>query len=202
MQVLLKVNDEDKRDNLKHFIHQARVNRDKVVQLILSMKRRGHRAYVHLDEEAIHRRAQKLPADGIRPELITLLPNDNAYDKLRMQKAATPVEGVKSKADADACAREERPLAVVMERSSVDEGDTQIRQSSALQALVTKLDGENKIASTKGDKSQEAQTTAITRVLILQSILHFNFVHKIGCSHRSHMACAQRPSCKTNRNII
>ena len=72
VQILLKTNDEDKRDNLKNFIHQARVNREKVVRLILSMKRRGHRAYVHLDEEVVRRRAEKLPADGVPPKLITL----------------------------------------------------------------------------------------------------------------------------------
>ena len=38
VQVLLKTGDEDKRDNLKHFIHQAQVNRDKVVICILAMK--------------------------------------------------------------------------------------------------------------------------------------------------------------------
>ena len=67
VQILLRTNDEDKRDNLKHFIHQARVKRAIVVQLILSMKRRGHRSYVHLDEEADHQRGQKLPVDGVPP---------------------------------------------------------------------------------------------------------------------------------------
>ena len=47
VQVLLKTNDEDKRDRLKHFIHQARVNREQVIRCILGMKRRGHRAYVY-----------------------------------------------------------------------------------------------------------------------------------------------------------
>ena len=61
VQVLLKTNDEDKRESLKHFIHPANVNREKVVRCILSMKRRGHRAYVHVDEDAVKRRAQKLP---------------------------------------------------------------------------------------------------------------------------------------------
>ena len=45
IQILLKTRDEDERDNLKHFVFQAQVNRQKVVNLILSMKRRGHRAY-------------------------------------------------------------------------------------------------------------------------------------------------------------
>jgi hypothetical protein len=35
VQVLLGTNDEEKRNFLKHFIHQANVNRDKVVRCIL-----------------------------------------------------------------------------------------------------------------------------------------------------------------------
>ena len=45
VQVLLKTNDEDKREDLKHIIFQAQVNREKVVKCILGMKRRGHRAF-------------------------------------------------------------------------------------------------------------------------------------------------------------
>ena len=96
VQVLLKSSDEDKRDDLKHFIHQAHVNRQKVLNCILGMKRRGHRAYMHVDEADARRRAEKLPEHGVPPELISLLPDDSSYDKLKIQKAATPVEGMKT----------------------------------------------------------------------------------------------------------
>ena len=53
VQVLLKTNDEDKRDNLKHFVHQARVRRARAVGCILAMKKLGHRAYMNVDEEQV-----------------------------------------------------------------------------------------------------------------------------------------------------
>ena len=58
VQILLKTNEEDKRSGLKHFIHQAIVNRRKVVNAILAMKRRGHRAYVHVDETKVIEKSQ------------------------------------------------------------------------------------------------------------------------------------------------
>ena len=42
--------------------------------------------------------------------------------------------------EADASVRDERPNAVVMERSGVEEGDIQLRREASLRALVTKLD--------------------------------------------------------------
>jgi hypothetical protein len=65
VQVLLKTNDEEKRDFLKHFIHQANVNRDKVFRCILGMKAREHRAYVHMEEAKVRKRATQLPANGM-----------------------------------------------------------------------------------------------------------------------------------------
>jgi hypothetical protein len=88
--VLLKTNDEEKREFLKHFIHQANVNRDKVVRCILGMKARRHRAYVHVDETKVREKAKQLPANGIPLELISLLPNDNSFEKLHVQKATVP----------------------------------------------------------------------------------------------------------------
>ena len=124
VQVLLKTNDEDKREDLKNFIFQAQVNRDKVVRCILGMKRRGHRAFMHIDEYAMKRKALELPVQGVPPELITLLPNDGAYDKLHIQKAATPVEAMKRDlVEAAASSQSFRPNAVVMESSSLEVGD-------------------------------------------------------------------------------
>ena len=53
VQVLLKTNDEEQRENLKNFGFQVQVNRNKIANLILSMKRRGHKAYMRVDERAV-----------------------------------------------------------------------------------------------------------------------------------------------------
>jgi hypothetical protein len=63
VQVLLKTSDEDKRDSLKHFIHQARVRRHVVVNRILEAKARGHRAYIQVDEKRLRQKAEMLPED-------------------------------------------------------------------------------------------------------------------------------------------
>ena len=65
VQVLLKANDEDERDGLKNFIHQAQVNRDKVIRVILGAKQRGHRAYMNISEDQVRNKAQQLPAQGL-----------------------------------------------------------------------------------------------------------------------------------------
>ena len=107
------------------------------------MKQRGHRAYMIIDEDKVKAKAQQLPEQGIPPELISLLPNDNAFEKLRLQKAATPVEGLKSNpADADASIASERPNAVVLERSAAEEGDIKIRRERAIRELVKSVTGE------------------------------------------------------------
>ena len=141
VQVLLKTSDEDQRDSLKHFIHQAHVRQHRIIEVIMAMKRIGHRAYVNVDEAAVRRNAAHLPEYGIPPELISLLPNDNGFDKLRMQKAATPVEGMK-KCLTEAADRfkEDRPNAVVLERSTAEEGDVKLRQAAALKRLDEMLD--------------------------------------------------------------
>ena len=72
VQVLLKTNDEDKRDNLKHFIHQARVRQHRVIEVIMALKNIGHRAYVNVSEAAVLRNAAHLPTNGIPPQLISL----------------------------------------------------------------------------------------------------------------------------------
>jgi hypothetical protein len=132
VQVLLKTNVEEKREFLKHFIHQANVNSDKVVRCILGMKARGHRAYVRVDEANVREKAKQLPAHGIPPELISLLPNDNTFEKLHVQKAATPVAGMKEKDQIKQSFKDERPNAVVLERSSAEGADIEERRTSAI----------------------------------------------------------------------
>ena len=90
--VLLKTaNAIDSDKDLARLIHQAMVRRDVVVKLIASMKRRGHRAYRHVEMDDVQRRARDLPADGVPPEIIKLLPVDQLLDKIQVQKSATPV---------------------------------------------------------------------------------------------------------------
>ena len=70
---------------------------------------------MHIDEEAMQRKALELPVQGVPPELITLLPNDGAYDKLHMQKVATPVEAMKGGlVEVAASCQDVRPNVVVM----------------------------------------------------------------------------------------
>ena len=157
VQVLLKSSDEDKRDDLKHFIHQAHVNRQKVLNCILGMKRRGHRAYMHVDEADARRIAEKLPEHGVPPELISLLPDDSSYDKLKIQKAATPVEGMKTTLNkAGESFKVERPNAVVLERSALEESDIQHKQYSALANLVRGISSKEEPTGTPSPAATQA----------------------------------------------
>ena len=88
--VHLKAHDEDKGlSRTIQFSHQAHVDRDKVVRVILAAKARGHRSYARVDEARVREKAEKLPKQGVPPELLVLLPTDNMQDKLQMQKATT-----------------------------------------------------------------------------------------------------------------
>ena len=174
VQVLLKTNDEDKRDSLKNFVFQAQVNRQKVVNFILGMKRRGHRAFMKVSEERVREKAKQLPQQGIPPELVSLLPNDNAYDKMRVQKAATPVEGMKSSpAEAGVSIGSERPNAVVLERSALEEGDLKIKRERAVRALVENLSRETGSPATEESPNPE-QVLEQTRAVgaLMQKLIH------------------------------
>ena len=129
VQILLKTSDANKTETLRNFIHQATVRKERVVRLILEMKRLGHRAYMHLDEAAVMAKATSLPDHGVPPELVHLLPLDDSLDKLQIQKAAMPVDG-RQKMDTDADVKEaanyfrtQVPNAVVTERSGADAVD-------------------------------------------------------------------------------
>ena len=133
VQVLLNTSDEDKRGNLKHFIHQTKVRREVVVALILGAKARGHRAYQHLDENTVRAKAQNIPANGVPPELLHGLPDDKSLDNIQIPKAATPVEGMHTYLErAKDSFREQRPLAVVLEGSANDAMDISMRRVHAL----------------------------------------------------------------------
>ena len=175
LQVLLKSGDEDKRDNLKHFIHQAQVNRSKVDNCILAMRRRGHRSHVHINEAKVLEKAKLLPEQGIPPELISLLPSDNSFERMRVQKAATPVEGMKDTVDEAAKAfKDERPNAVVLERSCEEEGDIQIRRESTLRTLTAKLGEKHKTenpAICKEQHDREILAKRLYDTMLLHSLI-------------------------------
>lgn len=90
--ILLKSTIQDQPEEMKHFIHQARVRRNVVVKLIKNAKRRGHRAYADVNLDDVAEKALLLPEDGIPPEIVQLLPSDDAMDHLQIQKAAISAE--------------------------------------------------------------------------------------------------------------
>ena len=67
-------------------MHQGIVRRDVVVQLILSMKQRGHRGDRKVSIEDVQSRAQALPENCVPPEMIKLLPLDKLLDHGQHQK--------------------------------------------------------------------------------------------------------------------
>jgi len=146
VQILLKTNDDNKSLSLRNFIHQATVRRHRVANLILEMKKLGHRAYMHVDDAAVRRKGSELPENGVPPELVHFLPNDNSLDKMQIQKAATPVEGrqkVDTPEDLEQARRsfkEQRPNAVVLERPSADAIDLNERLLHGLRAFTSKMD--------------------------------------------------------------
>ena len=159
-------------------MHQAKVNCAKVIRCILAMKDRGHRAYVHVDAKKVEEKTKQLPDYGVPPELISLLPNDNAYDKMRAQQAATPVEGMKTAAAVGASFRMERPNAVVMERSSVEDGDIQLRREASLRALVGKLGhGDDEAACQAPAEHLSAEVSGLWLSLMTSAIMELAAVY-------------------------
>ena len=144
VQVLLKSNEESDFTQMKKFIHQATVRRDVVIEAILEAKYNGHRAYIHLDEQEVRRRAAKfLPTEGIPEAFIRLLPHDGDIDKIQIQKAATPIEGrVGTVAELLDPFKTQRPNAVIAERSCYDIVDTNATHSTATLLLGRQLESE------------------------------------------------------------
>ena len=78
-------------------------------------------------------KARLLPEDGVPSEILYFLPNDNTLDKIQIQKAATPVEGLRQNLEAMSAAfAAQRPTAVVMERSGNDVVDVNARRVTAI----------------------------------------------------------------------
>ena len=60
--------------HMARFIHRAMVRRSVVVKLIGIMKKRGHRAYSHIDMNEVIAKASALPDHDAPPEIVRLLP--------------------------------------------------------------------------------------------------------------------------------
>ena len=91
--VVLKTNEESSPDNMARFVHQANVRRRVVIKLIHDAKARGQRGYRKLDMATVERKVERLPENGIPPEIVNLLPHDKRLDNIMVQKAACPVSG-------------------------------------------------------------------------------------------------------------
>lgn len=123
---------------LSQVIHQARVRRAVVLQLLHEAQRRGHPAYKHVDWMEALSRAENLPEDGVPEEIVTLLPHDEDLSNVLRQKAATPARGTMSlEAVAEELGPMCKPNAVVNEKSSAGMGDVNAQQVAALEATQT-----------------------------------------------------------------
>ena len=127
---------------------------DVVVKLIEDVKARGHRAYRHVNLDRVRGKAKKLPADGVPPEIVRLLPHDDDLDKIQVQKAATPVAG---RSDLDGAAQslsESRPNAVVLEKSTDDAADINAQRIASVRQFAQRL--------SKSEGSRDTKETAKT----------------------------------------
>ena len=149
-------------DNLARFVHQARVRRRVVVDLIRGAKDRGHRAYKLVDMEKVKEKAARLPEDVVPAEIVALLPHDDGLDQVLIQKAAAPIPGRGSVEEVaeklDSC----RPNAVVEEKSSNDSADINAQRISALHHSMTQLRPEGEEGSKgSGDHTSGRQDADI-----------------------------------------
>ena len=76
--------------------------------------------------------------------------------------------------EADASVRDERPNAVVMERSGTEEGDIQLRREVSLRALVTKLDEDAASGEAARAAEQGTDVAGLMYRLAAQSILELS----------------------------
>ena len=124
---------------------------------------------MNVDVEAMERKAEQLPKNGVPPEIVRLLPHDTTLDKLMVQKNATPCDGARESVGAAARDMELRtPNAVMMEKSSVDEVDANLLRQGALEHVSGRSRAEHESecrgATTgvqEGALAREAQSFAL-----------------------------------------
>ena len=126
-------------------IVQATARRAVVVELIEDAQRRGHPSYLHLDMSEVQRKAvERVPMDGVLPELVTELDHDDGLDKVLLQKSSTP-HAVAPNAGQVFVGM--RPNAVVLEKSGIVERDLALTEAAAWQTLGAKMCGEELVAT-------------------------------------------------------
>ena len=130
---------DDTEQDVAKLIHQCIVRRHIVVELIRTMKERGHRAYKHVDMEQVERNAHSLPENAVPPEIIRFLPLDELQDKIQMQKSATPVPIARDMQEVSDHFKVLKPNAVVSEKSTQEEFDVNAQQVEAIQNLATRI---------------------------------------------------------------
>ena len=129
-------------DKTAKVIHQARVRRDVVLELLEEARKRAHPAYMQLNMLEARARAEELPEDGVPPEIIALLGYDNDLDNIQRQKAATPVRESMSAEELEKdFASTLKPNAVVGERTSAGMCDTNADKVLALRQLAAQSRG-------------------------------------------------------------
>ena len=135
---------DDADKTMAQFIHQAMVRRSVVVNLIATMKRKGHRAYKHIDMNEVIAKSAALPENGVPPEMIRLLPEDDMLDNIEVQTNRTPIPIAKSVEEASDMLETKEMNAVVNERRTEDEVDINARHNAVLQDLIGQLNKHQK----------------------------------------------------------
>ena len=158
------------------FIHQATVRRQVVIKVIEELKRRGHSAYVNVDLEDVKQRAQALPENDIPPEIVRLLPLDNAHDKLQPNKNATPVRREGSLDEVQKNLSVLRMSAVVFEKSTFDAGDEPAQVRACVENTVRKLKREVVSVEMKSDNDHVVVDSADAEISRTDNVV----VERIG----------------------
>jgi hypothetical protein len=133
-------------------IVHATARRAVVVELIEDAHRRGHPSYQKLKMAEVRIRAEeRVPENGVVPELVTQLEHDDGLDKVLLQKSSTPHAVAQN---AGEVFQGMRPNAVVLERSSVAERDLALTEAEAWQALGAKMNGHT-LEATTGSRMED-----------------------------------------------
>ena len=97
--------------------------------------------------EHVHERAKQLPEDGVPPEIIRFLPQNNQDDKMHPQKHATPQPRHRTEAETIHNMSVLKPNGVVNEKSSHDQMDINAQMTAALLTVQQHLENEKSLAS-------------------------------------------------------
>lgn len=140
--VIIKAGNHDETmETMAKIIHQARVRRGVVLELLKDAQAREHPANKNVCLANAALRAEDLPEDGAPPEIIALLAHDDDLENIQRQKAATPVRDnlrVEDVQQEFACMT--KPNAVVNERTSAGFEDANAQCATALRTIAAQSD--------------------------------------------------------------